>query len=213
MGSYPQRGFSLFEMLSSRQDGLLQDKVPLLPGKLELLRLQFPLTTDSSPTTSSMFPSCDFILFYLPISLIVPEELLCAPCPCFFKSHSLSQMIPQKSKKRFLHFWFLETPTAGIGLGNGGETTSNCPIWPLSIGGFPLSNDLTHCLQPIPGRKDETRADCCVMTCFFSTLPRSSCSRPKNVKKWLGEFHIGEPLFQKSSSARQDLTSGWLWSL
>lgn len=45
-------------------------------------------------------------------------------------------------------------------------------------------------LQPILGRKDETRADCCVMTCFLSTLPRFSCSCPKNIGKWPGKFTL-----------------------
>lgn len=49
-------GFILFEMVSSRQDGLLQDKVTFLPDKLELTGLQFPLTTNSSPITRSVFP-------------------------------------------------------------------------------------------------------------------------------------------------------------
>lgn len=73
-------GFILFEMVSPRQDGLLQDKVTFLPDKLELTGLQFPLTTNSSPITRSVFP---FLWLYsiLPAYQFNWTRKSCFVCP------------------------------------------------------------------------------------------------------------------------------------
>ena len=135
-------------MVPSRQDGLLQDKVIFLPGKLELRGLQFPLTTNSSPITSSTFPVL-WLYSILPAHQFnwTGRAVSCA-LP-FFSEITFIITNDPSAENHFLHFWFLETPTACRSLGNEEETASNCHVWPLSIGGFPLSNDLTHVVSDL----------------------------------------------------------------
>lgn len=179
-------------MVSSRQDGLLQDKVTFLPDKLELMWLQFPITTNSSPITSSMLP-------ILRLYSILPayqfnwtrRAVLCA-LPFLSELTFIITNDPSAIKETLFAFLVPGNPycvhkpwqwrVSYIKL-------SCLTFFYRRFSSLQWSN--TRCLQPIPGRKDEIRADCCVMTCFLSTLPRFSCSCPKNVGKWSGEFHIG----------------------
>lgn len=185
-------GFILFEMVSSRQDGLLQDKVTFLPDKLELTGLQFPLTTNSSPITRSVFPF-PWLYSILPAYQFTwTRRAVSCALPFLFEITFITTNNPSAIKETLFAFLVPGNPYCvhkpwqwrGSYIKLSRLTSVN-----RSFSSLQWSN--TCCLWPAPGRKDETRADCCVMTCFFSTLPRFSCSRPKNVGKWSWEFHIG----------------------
>lgn len=100
-------------MVSSRHHGLLQDKVTLLPGKLELLRLQFPLTTDSTPTTSSVFPIL-WLYSILPAHQFnwTRRAALCA-LPLLFKITFIITNDPSEIKETLFAFLVPGNPCCG----------------------------------------------------------------------------------------------------
>lgn len=154
-----------------------------LPDNLELIGPQFPPTTNSSPITSSMSP----ILW--PYSIVPAPQLNRGAGLCvllfLFEITFLITNDPLGTKETlFCIFGSWKV----LLLGN--EATSNCCLTSVCKRFSSLQWSNTCYLQPIPGRKDETRADCCVMTWFFSTLPRFSCSCPKNIGKWSGNFTL-----------------------
>lgn len=131
-------------MVSSRQDGLLQDKVTLLPGKLELLRLQFPLTTDSLPTTSSMFPIL-WLYSILPAHQFnwTRRAALCA-LPLLFKITFIITNDPSEIKETLFAFLVPGNPYCGHRPWQWRRSYIKLSHLTSVYRRFSSSNDLTH---------------------------------------------------------------------
>lgn len=155
------------------------------------LGLQFPLTPNSSPITSSMFLILG-LYSILPAHQFNWTRRAALPCPSFFEIIFIITKDPSAIKETLFAFLVPGNPyCVHKPWQRRGSYIKLSHLTSVYRRFSSLQWSNTCCLQPILGRKDETRADCCVMTCFFSTLPGFSCSCPKSIGKWSGKFHIG----------------------